>query len=75
MELVASAWDQMASLMDQAATALRANDRTGAARLLDQSDAANQRGNDLANQIGLQDCADAGGIGGTTGPSGGGPTI
>jgi hypothetical protein len=75
VEQVASAWDQMASLMDQAATALRGNDRTGAARLLDQSDTANQRGNDLANQIGLQDCADAGGIGVTTGPSGGGPTI
>ena len=62
--------------MDQAATAVRSNDPAGATRLLNQADAANQRGNDLASRIGLQDCADAGGIGGTAGPSGGGgPTI
>jgi hypothetical protein len=75
VEQIASAWDQMASLMDQAATAVRNNDRAGAARLLDQADTANQHGNDLASRIGLQDCADAGGIGVTAGPSGGGPTI
>jgi hypothetical protein len=76
VEQVASAWDQMSSLMERAATAVGNNDRAGAAQLLAQADAANQHGNDLATGIGLQDCADAGGIGVTTSPSGGGgPTI
>jgi hypothetical protein len=64
VEQVASNWDRMATFFDQAAAALRKNDRAGAKAAAAQGDAANQLGNDLASRIGLQDCAQAGGIGG-----------
>ncbi len=64
VEQVASNWDRMATFFDQAAAALRKNDLSGAKAAAAQGDAANQLGNDLASRIGLQDCAQAGAIGG-----------
>lgn len=75
VEQVASDWDRMATLFDQAAEAVRRNDRTGAGQLVAQADVANRRGNDLATRIGLRDCAQAGAIGVTTTPTVPGPTV
>lgn len=75
VERVASDWDRMTTLFDQAATALGRNDRAAAARLVAQGDAANQLGNELATRIGLQDCADAGAIGATASASAPGITV
>jgi hypothetical protein len=72
---VASDWDRMATLFDQAATAVRQNNRSGAAQLIAQGEVANRLGNDQATQIGLRDCADAGGIGVTGGPTAPGATV
>lgn len=70
---VASDWDRMATLFDQAATAVRRGDRAVAGQLVGQANLANRHGNDLAITIGLRDCAEAGGIGVTATPSG--PTV
>ena len=75
VEEIATHWDEMADLLDQAAAAIRDGDRTTATQLLDESDTANQLGNDLAKQIGLPDCADAGGIGVTPSPTGPGTSV
>jgi hypothetical protein len=63
VERIAAAWDQMASLYDQAAAAARKGDRSQALDYSGRAEEANQFGNDLAVKIGLRDCAAAGGIG------------
>ena len=75
VEQITSHWDRMADLLDQAAAAMRRHDSSGVSQLLDQSDAANQLGNDLATRIGLPDCAQAGAIGVPKRPSGPGATV
>jgi hypothetical protein len=73
VERIAAHWDRMADLLDQAAAAVRRDDPSGAMQLVDESNAANQLGNDLATRIGLLDCAQAGAIGMAESPSGPGP--
>lgn len=63
-------WDTFASEYEKGAKAYVAGDLEAAGQRLTAGEAANRDGNAKARQIGLSDCADAGGLGG--GPAGGG---
>jgi len=57
-----AAWDQVPTGYDQQAAAVAAGDQTALEAAAARTEIANQRGNLLANRLGLPDCADAGGI-------------
>ncbi|WP_088314443.1 hypothetical protein [Kineosporia sp. R_H_3] len=63
-------WDTFAAEYEKGAKAYVAGDLETAGQRLAAGEAANRDGNAKARQIGLSDCADAGGLGG--GPAGGG---
>jgi hypothetical protein len=63
-------WDTVATAYERGAKAYVAGDLESAGQELAAGEAANRDGNAKARQIGLSDCADAGGLGG--GPAGGG---
>jgi hypothetical protein len=62
-------WDALSEGYEKAAEAFEAGDAATFSQLLAQAQDANAVGNDLAQQIGMGDCADAGGLGGTNGGS------
>lgn len=68
-------WDDLAAHLDKAAVAFRAGDTDTAQQEWDLGQVANQKGNAIANRIGLPDCAEAGGIGVSKSPSPSGLTI
>jgi len=57
-----AAWDQVPTGYDQQAAAVTSGDQTALDAAVASTEAANERGNQLANRLGLPDCADAGGI-------------
>ncbi len=65
---IIDAWGAMASEYEQMVQALEAQDVARAKEAYERSEGANARGNAVAKQIGLPDCADAGGIGVTPAP-------
>lgn len=63
---IADNWDALADYYEQAAAALHKGDKARALALIEKGNAVNTLGNDLAIQIGLPDCANAGSLGSAT---------
>lgn len=64
---ITKSWDRLSEYYEKAADAFEAGDAQAFQQHLGTAQDANELGNDLAKQIGMSDCADAGGLGGTGG--------
>jgi hypothetical protein len=62
---ITASWDELATLYEQAAKAGAGGDLTAADDLVARAMVSNEKGNLVARRIGLPDCADAGGLGGS----------
>ncbi|MDQ1287212.1 MAG: hypothetical protein QG622_777 [Actinomycetota bacterium] len=64
-----TAWERVPISYDQAAEAVRKQDKNAVRTAMDQAERENDKGNAIANELGLTDCAGAGGLGNSTGAS------